>query len=109
MKAIQQLLAIPASDPQATEHWILIRQYLIYALRDTNEKIAEMCLKLHSRNLASSHYKVSAEIYVNLIEHLSEYFRDKELEKRLLRLNVDLTTPDNNFLLKIVIPSFVLL
>ncbi len=28
--------------------------------------IKDLCLKLHSRTLASSHYKVSVEIYKNL-------------------------------------------
>jgi hypothetical protein len=103
MRAMQQLLAIPASDPQAAEHWIEIRRYLNMALRDPCEKIAEMCLKLHSRTLASSHYKVSVEIYINLVEHLTEYFRDKELEKRAIKATgVEFTSVENNFILRIV-------
>jgi hypothetical protein len=40
LKAIQQLLSIPASDPQAADHWIEIRKYLLNTLKDPNEKIA---------------------------------------------------------------------
>ena len=106
LRALHQLLSIPASDAQAAEHWIEIRKYLNSALRDSNPKIADLCLKLHSRTLASSHYKVSVEIYINLSEHLSEYFRDRELAKRLFKTTVDLVSPENHFLLKIVIFSF---
>jgi hypothetical protein len=37
---MQQLLSIPASDPQAADHWIEIRKFLNYALKDQNEKIS---------------------------------------------------------------------
>jgi hypothetical protein len=40
IRAMQQLLSIPASDPQAAEHWIDIRKYLNYALKDTNAKVS---------------------------------------------------------------------
>lgn len=109
MRAMHQLLAIPASDPQAADHWIQIRRYLIATLRDPCASIANLCLKLHSRTLASSHYKVSVEIYINLVEHLSEYFRDRELEKRALKPSgvVDFASPENSFILKIVRLSFL--
>lgn len=102
LRAMQQLLAIPASDPQAADHWVEIRKYLNSAFKDPDEKISELCIKLHSRTLASSHYKVSAEIYINLVEHLSEYFRDKEMEKRAFKTNVDLTNNENTAILRIV-------
>lgn len=102
MRAMQQLLSIPASDPQAADHWIQIRRYLVEALRDPCESLVNMCLKLHSRTLATSHYKVSVEIYVNLVEHLTEYFKDRELEKRALKTSIDFSTYENNFILKIV-------
>ncbi|CAF0787645.1 unnamed protein product, partial [Brachionus calyciflorus] len=101
LRAIQQLLAIPASDPQAADHWVDIRKYLNYAFTDPNEQIAELCLKLHSRTLASSHYKVSIEIYKNLIEHLSEYFQDKKLENRMFKSNINMLSTDNEFMLKL--------
>lgn len=69
----------------------------------------ELCLKLHSRTLASSHYKVSLEIYITLLEHLSEYFKERELEKRSLKASVDFLSNENSYLLKIVritIPNF---
>ena len=37
-----------------------------------------------------------------LVEHLMEYFKDKELEKRQFKSNIDLNTKENSFLLKIV-------
>lgn len=40
LRAIQQLLSIPAGDPQAADHWIDIRRYLLSAFKDPNEKIA---------------------------------------------------------------------
>lgn len=40
LRAMQQLLSIPACDPQAAEHWVDIRKYLNYAFRDPNEKIS---------------------------------------------------------------------
>jgi hypothetical protein len=40
IRAMQQLLSIPASDPQAAEHWIDIRKYLNGALRDPNSKVS---------------------------------------------------------------------
>ena len=102
MRAMQQLLSIPASDPQAAEHWIQIRPYLVAALRDPCQNICELCLKLHSRTLAMSHYKVSVEIYINLVEHLFERFRDKELDKRISNSIIDFSITENIFLLKIV-------
>ena len=100
LKAIQQLLSIPAGDPQAADHWIDIRKFLLLCLKDPNEKISNLCLKLHSRTLASSHYKVSMEIYITLIEHLSEFFKDKELEKRVMKPNIDVISDENVYLLK---------
>lgn len=64
--------------------------------------LKDLCIKLHSRTLASSHYRVSLEIYINLVEHLHEYFKDKELEKRSLKTTFDISTTENNFLLRIV-------
>ena len=101
LRAIKQLLSIPASDPQAADHWAEIRKFLNFALNDPNEEIADLCLKLHSRTLASSHYKVSLEIYINLVEHLSEYFRDKELEKHSFKSNIDMNSGGNVFLFKL--------
>lgn len=102
LKAIQQMLSIPAGDPQAADHWIDIRKHLLNCLKDPNENIASLCLKLHSRTLASSHYKVSMEIYITLIDHLSEFFKDKELEKRALKTNVEIVlSNENKYLLKI--------
>lgn len=40
LRAIQQLLSIPAGDPQAADHWVDIRRYLLSAFKDPNEKIA---------------------------------------------------------------------
>jgi len=40
LRAIQQLLSIPAGDPQAADHWVDIRKYLLSAFKDPNEKIA---------------------------------------------------------------------
>lgn len=40
LRAMQQLLAVPASDPQAAEHWVDIRAYLNNALKDPNSKIS---------------------------------------------------------------------
>jgi hypothetical protein len=100
LRAIKQLLSIPASDPQAADHWVDIRKFLNYSLKDPSEVIADLCLKLHSRTLASSHHKVSLEIYINLVEHLSEYFKDKELEKRSFKANIDLNSTENVFLFK---------
>jgi len=62
----------------------------------------ELCLKLHSRTLASSHYKVSLEIYITLLEHLSEYFKERELEKRSIKASTDFLSHENSYLLKIV-------
>lgn len=56
-------------------------------------------MKLHSRTLASSHYKVSIEIYKNLLDHLSEYFKDKELENRIFKSNINMLSTDNAFML----------
>lgn len=106
MLAMQQLLGIPASDPQAADHWVQIRRNLITALRDPCDAVANSCLKLHSRTLAVSHYKVSVEIYINLVEYLTDYFRDRELEKRALKSTVDFSTSENSFILKIV--NFIL-
>ena len=39
LRAMQQLLAIPAGDPQAADHWIEIRKPLLNAFKDPNEKI----------------------------------------------------------------------
>jgi hypothetical protein len=100
LRAIKQLLSIPASDPQAADHWVDIRKFLNYSLKDPSEVIADLCLKLHSRTLASSHHKVSLEIYINLVEHLSEYFKDKELEKRSFKANVEFNSAENVFLFK---------
>lgn len=47
LRAIQQLLAIPAGDPQAADHWEDIRKYLIQSLKDPNEKIS-VILKIKS-------------------------------------------------------------
>jgi hypothetical protein len=33
-------LSIPAGDPQAADHWVDIRRYLLNAFMDQNEKIA---------------------------------------------------------------------
>ncbi len=102
LKAIQQMLAIPAGDPQAAEHWVEVRRQMLACLRDPNEKVASLCLKLHSRTLASPHYKVSMEIYITLTEHLGGFFRDKELEKRALgRAGVEMESGENAYLLKI--------
>jgi hypothetical protein len=62
----------------------------------------ELCLKLHSRTLASSHYKVSLEIYITLLEHLTEFFKDKEIEKRLIKPNNEMLSNENSYILKIV-------
>ena len=40
LRAIQQLLAIPASDPQAADHWVEIRKLLNHAFKDTSENIS---------------------------------------------------------------------
>ncbi len=102
LKAIQQMLSIPAGDPQAADHWVKVRKQLLLCLRDPNAKVAALCLKLHSRTLASSHYKVSMEIYKTLIDHLSEFFRDKELEKRIFGKDaVEIESADNLYILKI--------
>lgn len=45
LRAIQQLLAIPACDPQAADHWVDIRKYLNHAFRDPNEQIAVFILE----------------------------------------------------------------
>lgn len=96
------MLSIPAGDPQAADHWIAIRKFLLLCLKDPNKKIASLCLKLHSRTLASSHYKVSMEIYITLIEHLAEFFKDRELEKRALgKTTIEILATDNSYLLKI--------
>jgi hypothetical protein len=104
LRAVQQLLSIPANDPPAAEFWCKIRKHLINGLRDPNEKIADLCLKLHSRTLASSHHAVAKEIYTCLTDHLGEYFRERELEKRAFKANMDLTltgsSVDNLFLLR---------
>lgn len=62
-----------------------------------------MCMKLHSRTLASSHYKVSIEIYKNLVHHLSQYFQEKELDKRVFKSNINMLSTDNSFILRLVI------
>ena len=36
------------------------------------------------------------------VDHLCEYFRDRELEKRLLKTSLDILNPENSYLLKIV-------
>jgi hypothetical protein len=40
LRAMQQLLSIPASDPQAAEHWIDIRKYLNNSLNDPCTKVS---------------------------------------------------------------------
>ena len=40
LKAIQQLLAIPASDPQAADHWVEIRKHLNLTFKDPSENIS---------------------------------------------------------------------
>jgi hypothetical protein len=100
LRAVQQLLTIPANDPPAAEFWNKIKRHLINGLKDTNGQIADLCLKLHSRTLASSHHAVAKEIYSCLTEHLGEYFRERELEKRTFKPNIDLTSVDNLFLLR---------
>lgn len=95
LKAMHQLLSIPANDPPAAEFWNKIRKHLVNALKDPNENIADLCLHLHSRTLGSSHPTVSKEIFSSLTEHISEYFIDKELEKRSIRGNIDMTSGEN--------------
>ena len=48
LRAMQQLLSIPAGDPQAADHWIEIRKYMLVSLKDPNEKIAvkNVCLRI---------------------------------------------------------------
>ena len=40
LRAIQQLLSIPASDPQAADHWVEIRKHLNLAFKDPSENIS---------------------------------------------------------------------
>lgn len=40
------------------------------------------------------------EIYITLIEHLTEFFKDKELEKRVLKSTIDVLSEENVYLLK---------
>jgi hypothetical protein len=45
---------------------------------------------------------VSLEIYITLLEHLSEYFKERELEKRSIKASTDFLSHENSYLLKIV-------